>query len=333
MSTPPRKPTLFDESDHNIVIMQSPEPQESEISDLPLNAAPPSETGFGVGSKLFSLSFWFLSSLAGLIGLWMIGGLITSFETMLARGDILGWATLALALVAAITFFLLLIKQITGLWGLKKLAHLKAEGKRLHEENQLQPAKAYVKKLKSLYSPAPDHAWSMARFSSLETEIMDARELIELADQELGQPLDEKARQIITSHARKVSLVTAIAPGPLIDMAAVALLNLRMIRKIAVLYGINPGWWGQMRLAQKVITHLALTGGLALTGDLIQPLIGTSIAAKISKKFGEGIFNGALTIRLGISAVELTRPIPHIKSKILSFRDIAAASLKPAKSG
>ena len=119
-----------------------------------------------------------------------------------------------------------------------------------------------------------------------------------------------------------------MAPGPFLDMAAIAYLNLTMIRKLAELYGVRPGWWGQIRLSRNILAHLALSGGIAITSDLLQPLIGTSIAAKLSKKLGEGLFNGALTIRIGLSAIELTRPIPYVASKPLSFKALVTSSMK-----
>ena len=33
-------------------------------------------------------------------------------------------------------------------------------------------------------------------------------------------------------------------------------------------------------------------------------------AAKISRRFGEGVINGALTARVGIAAMEVCRPMP-----------------------
>jgi putative membrane protein len=37
---------------------------------------------------------------------------------------------------------------------------------------------------------------------------------------------------------------------------------------------------------------------------------------------GEGAFNGALTARLGVVAVEVTRPLPNLDSEPLRIREI-----------
>ncbi len=330
MNTPVQKPTLFEPDDSSITIVSEPEepvkPNPSGLEPLP-QIAPPAASW--VSTKLFSLGFLLISSVFGLFCLWASAALLSSLETLIARNDILGWTALALVIIAVFSFCLLILKEFIGLWRLKNLGYLRARGMQIYDENKLKPARDYLRDIKYLYEHTPERQWMLDRLTGLSSQIMDGREMVDLIDQEIGARLDKDACTIIANHAKKVSLITAIAPGPFIDMAAVAFLNLRMIRKIACVYGVRPGFWGQMRLARNVITHLALSGGIAITSDLLHPLIGTSIAAKLSKKLGEGLFNGALTIRIGLSAQALTRPIPHVKTKPPSFSKLATSSLKP----
>jgi putative membrane protein len=39
-------------------------------------------------------------------------------------------------------------------------------------------------------------------------------------------------------------------------------------------------------------------------------VLGHGIAAKLSQRLGEGVLNGLLTARLGLAAIEVTRPLP-----------------------
>jgi len=43
----------------------------------------------------------------------------------------------------------------------------------------------------------------------------------------------------------------------------------------------------------------------------------------LSARAGQGMFNGGLTVRLGIAAIDLTRPLPFIEAKRPRFRDLA----------
>jgi putative membrane protein len=83
-----------------------------------------------------------------------------------------------------------------------------------------------------------------------------------------------------------------------------------MIRRIAEIYGGRAGSFGSLRLARTVMTHLVATGAVAAGDDLIETMAGGGLLSKLSRRFGEGVVNGALTARVGIAAIEVCRPMP-----------------------
>lgn len=329
-----RNPRIFDPEDSNLKMTEAPatnanyskaDKAEENISNSEHSPVP--RAGNSMKTRLLSWGLVFFTSLFGLFILWLTATLITSIEQLYERNDIIGWTAIVLSTLLILSLIVLIAKELISLSRLKKLGNLKVKGAEIHDNNQLKPAKNYARQIKQLYSDSPKRSWVLKALKEQEQTIMDGRELVELIDTEIGAPLDKEVQKIISETAKKVSILTAIAPGPFIDMAAVTLLNLIMIRKIAAVYGVRPGLWGLTRLGRNILAHLALSGGLAMTSDLLQPLIGSSIAAKLSKKLGEGMINGALTIRIGISAQEITRPIPYIKSPKTSFAKIVSTSL------
>lgn len=51
-------------------------------------------------------------------------------------------------------------------------------------------------------------------------------------------------------------------------------------------------------------------------GDsIIQQLVGHGLAARLSARLGEGVINGLMTARIGISAMDLVRPFPFNAEK------------------
>ena len=134
--------------------------------------------------------------------------------------------------------------------------------------------------------------------------------MIRLAERELMSPLDEEARRLVSTAAQRVSIVTAVSPRALIDVLFVFVAAMRLIRQLARLYGGRPGTLGMISLMRHVIAHLAITGGMAASDSLVQQMLGHGIAAKLSQRLGEGVLNGLLTARLGLAAIDVTRPLP-----------------------
>ena len=90
--------------------------------------------------------------------------------------------------------------------------------------------------------------------------------------------------------------------------------NVRMVRRIAEVYGAHAGFFGSWRLLRMVATHLLATGAVAVGDDLIGSVAGGHVLARISRRFGEGVVNGALTARVGIAAMDVCRPLPFARA-------------------
>jgi putative membrane protein len=179
----------------------------------------------------------------------------------------------------------------------------------------------------------PRLAHGRAQLESHLRDIIDGRDLVRLSERELMAPLDQEARGLIAAAARRVSVVTAISPRAAVDMFFVLVTALGLMRKLALLYGGRPGALGLMKLMRHAISHIALTGGMAASDSLIQQMIGHGVAAKLSAKLGEGVLNGLLTARLGLAAMDATRPLPFTALRRPALNDLAAALLKGSEGG
>jgi putative membrane protein len=79
---------------------------------------------------------------------------------------------------------------------------------------------------------------------------------------------------------------------------------------------------------RQVIGHLAITGGMAVGDSLVQQMLGHGIAAKLSQRLGEGVLNGLLTARLGLAAIDVTRPLPFTALPRPALGDLAKDLLR-----
>jgi putative membrane protein len=187
-----------------------------------------------------------------------------------------------------------------------------------------------VRHLKTVLSGRADLAWPLARFAEHEGAVLNPGELLALADRELMMPLDQEARRTVLAAAKRIGMVTAISPMAWVAMLYVLVENLRMLRAIAGLYGGRPGPLGALRLARMVVGHILATGGVALTDDLLGQFLGQDLLRRLSRRLGEGVFNGALTSRVGATAVEVCRPLPFISAPPIRARDMLAEAFRRA---
>ncbi len=253
--------------------------------------------------------------------LWAFGALFSfalsvaayDFVTgLLARNLILGWAAFALVALAALAGLFVALKEWGAFLRLARLDGLRTRAVEARAAGDLREARRVVAGLATLYAARGDTAWGRARLAEREAEVMDADALLALAERELMTTLDAEARLVIEGAARQVATVTALVPIALADVVTAAVANLRMIRRIAEIYGGRSGSFGSLKLLRRVFGSLVAAGALALTDDMIGSVAGGGVLSKLSRRFGEGVVNGALTARVGVAAMELCRPLPFV---------------------
>ncbi|MEM1370732.1 MAG: TIGR01620 family protein [Pseudomonadota bacterium] len=235
----------------------------------------------------------------------------------LASDSVVGFAANGLLIVVAIAALVLAFRELIGLWRLTRLTQLRSDAAFALSRNELTDAQAIVKRLQALQRGRRDRTWGLQRFREREHQMRSGVQLLRLADRVLLKSADAEAKAAVFASARRVAVVTAIVPVTLIVVLFVLFENLRMIHKLARVYGGRTGILGGLRLFWWIVGHLAATGAVALTDDLFGQFVGQDMARRLSRRLGEGAFNGAMTARLGVAAVHLIRPLPFIEAKPL----------------
>ena len=244
-------------------------------------------------------------------------------EGFFPRSATLGWIGIGLAGVAIVALLALALREMRAIFRQRHIAKLHAALARARETDDRDAARAGAAELLSLYAARPDTARARALVKDLTREIVDGRDLIDIAERNLMAPLDAEANREIATAAKRVSMVTAISPRALVDVLFVAAQAVRLLRRISEIYGGRPGFLGFVRLARSVGAHLAITGGMAIGDSLIQQVVGHGLAARLSARLGEGVLNGMLTTRIGLSAMAVCRPMPFAALAQPGVKDVA----------
>ena len=231
-------------------------------------------------------------------------------QAMLARNPWLGRVVTAGLGALLLVALVLGLREMLAFTRLRRVDRLRRQVEAATAEGALAPARAAVSALARFYRGRDDLAWGLENLRAREGELLDADALLALAERELMGPLDARARSEIEAASRKVALITAVVPLALADVAVALLANLSMLRRISEIYGGRAGTLGSWRLMRTVMLHLAATGAVSVGDDLIGALAGGGALSKLSRRFGEGVVNGALTARVGVAAMEVSRPMP-----------------------
>jgi len=273
----------------------------------------------------------FLSALFGLLMLGLGLALENLVVSLFAVAPWLGWVALAFALVAAVAFLALVGREAAGIWREQKIERLREAAIDALAVKDHKAAKAIVSDLLNLYGSRASAQRGSARLKALTEEIIDADDRLAIAERELLAPLDTQARRAIAGAAKQVSLVTAVSPRAIVDVAFVIFVAVRLLRTLARIYGGRPGLFGFLRLAKAAFNHLAVTGGMAVGDSLMQQVLGLGLAARISAKLGEGVLNGLMTARFGLAALSVCRPLPFIREEPPKIGDVAGELVSRAE--
>ncbi|MGJ0509498.1 MAG: YcjF family protein [Methylocystis sp.] len=272
---------------------------------------------------IFSPGGVFLSALSGLITLAISVWAWNFVEDLFTHSALLGSIGLALALAAAAAALVFIAREVRSILLQNRVAKLHAALSQARAANDFNAASGRVLELCALYEPRADLARPRAMMKDYVKQIMDGKDLIDLAERNLVAPLDEQARREIAAAAKRVSVVTAVSPRAVLDVIFVAGQAIVLMRRISEIYGGRPGLLGFFKLARSVGAHLAITGTVAVGDTLLQQVLGHGVAARISAKLGEGVLNGLLTARVGLSAMAVCRPTPFVTEKQPGVKDVA----------
>ena len=207
-----------------------------------------------------------------------------------------------------------LIVEWRRLYRLRERAEARDVARDLLNSHGMGQGRAFCEKLARQAGLDNGHP-ALQRWHASLHETHNDREVVELYARLVQPVLDGQARREISRSAAESSLMIAVSPLALVDMAFIAWRNLRLINRIAALYGIELGYFSRIRLFRLVLLNIAFAGASEMVREIGMDWMSQDLAARLSARAAQGIGAGLLTARLGIKAMELCRPLPWLDDK------------------
>jgi putative membrane protein len=304
MSRPPRAVRLDDPAISRGSVVLEDEPMDA-IEQAEAAVVPASERRRAPwGSLLFG-------AVSGLVLLALGLAINQLIADLFVAAPALGWVAIALVVLAVIALVAVVGREFLGILREEKIEKLRASAFEAICVRDHAAAKRVASQIAAMYAR---RGTSRAATPVHEDEILEPDDRLALAEHIYLAPLDEQARRAIAAAAKQVSLVTAVSPRAIVDVAFVIYAATKLLR-----------------LARSALDHLAVTGGVAVGDSLLQQALGLGLAARVSAKLGEGVLNGLMTARFGLAALAVCRPLPFIREPAPKIGEVAGELLARAK--
>lgn len=239
-----------------------------------------------------------------------------------------------------------LLRELSGLKQFRKQQDVQAsakalidisENENLNSEEPVTPSTKVTELCASITQALP---CDLVEEQELQWQAIDEQqytdaEVLELYSRVVLSKVDQKAVAEIAKYSSESVVLIALSPVALLDMVIMLWRNLKMIDKIAGLYGLKLGYWSRIKLIRQVFVNMVYAGASELVADFGADMIGADMLGKLSGRLAQGLGAGLLTARLGLKTLKLCRPIPfnndapnlgQVRSKMLE--QIKALSIK-----
>ena len=149
---------------------------------------------------------------------------------------------IAALVLTGLLALMVLAQLVRELWAFRRLARIDAfrsAAAEAHATADRDAAIALSDRLASFYGGRAELRWHRSRLAEQRADLLDADAILELTERSLFASLDASARREVEVAARTVAAATAMIPLALLDVLAALSTNVRMVRRIADIYGAH----------------------------------------------------------------------------------------------
>ncbi|XPV76798.1 MAG: TIGR01620 family protein [Desulfovibrio sp.] len=288
----------------------------SEKSPRPPKRVPKSTPKGLTAGKLFRRAIMLFLVVTGGWQLWDF--IQNSFFDSMARGIIFS------SLIAAILLPLLwlFLRECLALRSLRQTDDLRKEAVTIIKDGGADEVEVYLDKLRNHYKPHKIASEIQYCAANIDYRYEKGDRLLRRVSDGVLARRDKAVQKVITKYSLEAGVLVGMSPLVGLDMIFMGWRNLRMLKEIYALYGVRPGYAVRMRILKGVFTNMALAGATELVTEMSADAIGWSVLSHVSAQLGQAVGASFLTARMGLSAMELVRPLPFYEDEKPKLSDM-----------
>jgi putative membrane protein len=242
-------------------------------------------------------------------------------------GSVIGLMSAGAMSLVALALGGLILAEIIGLARLRGRGALRGEIDGALESGASPALQRALANLAEAHGRRPELAWVLAQYRESVADMPDAGDRLVVYERTVLGPLDEACLGEIARVVRRTAVLTTLSPNPVLDAGLVLWLSLSVIRAVARVQGLRPGLLASGALVRRTATAMVAAGAMEVLHDVASDAVAGGLVRKVAGRVGHGAVNGFLTARLGVAALEATRPMPYRARNKPSARGIVAKAL------
>ncbi|WP_440873869.1 YcjF family protein [Thalassotalea sp. PLHSN55] len=269
---------------------------------------------------------WLMRMIFALFSVIVVIEAVEFFTLGFSQTPIVAALYAALLFCLSLTVGATIFREVSGLRQLKAQQQIKQKTTALLKGDEKQSAKDLCTEL-SAKLPCDLQSELEQQWADVNLHDYNDQEILQLYTRTVLTKVDQKAVAEIAKFSSESVVLIALSPVAIIDMFIMFSRNLRLVNKIAGLYGLKLGYWSRIKLIKQVIINVVYAGASELVADFGADMLGADMLGKLSGRLAQGLGAGLLTARLGLKTLQLVRPIPfeqdapklgHIRKEMIS---------------
>ena len=279
-----------------------------ELSDEPIDDEQTLEGEGQKTSKKTSKKWFLLMCLAILLASSV--ELVFFIITLVDQMDWLAGVWLVIFSVFGIRILRQVFVEFTGLKLLKSQEDIRNQSEQIANTSVIGLAEQHCMKVaKSLPN---DYQYLVESWrDSFNSHHCDS-EVLCLFEYHVLAPIDKVAIKQVSKNASAATVMIAVSPFAVMDMLIVLWRNIRMMNQVSKIYGLHLGYWARIRLIRKIFDTMLYAGAAEILSDAGNYALSAGITGKLSTRAAQGMGAGVLTARIGLKAINESRPLPWL---------------------